>query len=697
VADPTFNVGGVNVRQVTARNAPTVINAVFNDRNFWDGRAQNDFNGVNPFGTRDQGARIWELVNGQPQQITVAITNSSLASQAVGPPNNPVEMACNGSQWANIGHKLLSPGVVPLGKQHVASDDSVLGYLANPVSTGLNTSYAELIQQAFKPEYTSDTPVGDGQFTEMEANFSLFFGLAIQLYESRLVSDQTPVDQYLAGNAAALTPQQQQGLTIFEGQGRCADCHGGPEFTNASVQNVALERLERMPMGNGSIAVYDDGFYNTGVRPTFEDVGVGGLDPFGNPLSETRYDQQLGLAAPVVTPLGENITLQPTDQAAVDGNFKTPGLRNVELTGPYMHNGGMATLRQVVDFYNRGGDFADQNQANLDPNIVPLGLTNDQENALVAFLLGLTDPRVKWEKAPFDHPSLCVPNGEAGNQTVVIEDSANPGHALDGPMLCLPAVGAGGASTPLKPFLGLNPYQTLPAISITSQPADPTNDPDPTFTFTVDAGATVQCALDASPYTACASPQSYTGLTDGAHSFKVRAADAAGNVNVVSYAFTVHTAPPLSIDAKPATVSNTTSTFDAAGNQSAPSSPVATTLAVATKTGTALPAATATPPTATAGRDARPRPTVTKTKTARPDPAGRPAKRSSNIAHKRTSKTRQQAQHVLGHQHHQFHHGRVGHRAAPQSALAEDLQQPIGALLRHLPDALHHLLRMVGV
>ncbi|HKC75718.1 MAG TPA: Ig-like domain-containing protein, partial [Chloroflexota bacterium] len=78
-------------------------------------------------------------------------------------------------------------------------------------------------------------------------------------------------------------------------------------------------------------------------------------------------------------------------------------------------------------------------------------------------------------------------------------------------------------------------------------------------TFTVDAGASVQCALDASPYTACTSPQtqSYTGLTDGAHSFKVRAKDAAGNVNVVLDTFTVVTAPPaVSITGQPANPTN---------------------------------------------------------------------------------------------------------------------------------------------
>jgi hypothetical protein len=96
-----------------------------------------------------------------------------------------------------------------------------------------------------------------------------------------------------------------------------------------------------------------------------------------------------------------------------------------------------------------------------------------------------------------------------------------------------------------------------------------------------------------------------------------------------------------------------------------------------------------------AGLDARPRPTATKA--AHLDPASRPAKRSSTSAHKRTSTTRQQAGHMLGHQRHQVHHGRVGHQAAPQSTLAADLPQWIGAVLRHLDDALHYLLRIGGV
>ena len=65
-------------------------------------------------------------------------------------------------------------------------------------------------------------------------------------------------------------------------------CHGGGEFTKATVSHIKKERLERMIMGDGNEAVYDNGFYNIGVTPTANDPGLGGKDPFGNPLSFTR-------------------------------------------------------------------------------------------------------------------------------------------------------------------------------------------------------------------------------------------------------------------------------------------------------------------------------------------------------------------------------------------------------------------------
>ena len=81
-----FHLNSINVRRVEPRNTPTVVNAAFNHRNFWDGRANNIFNGVDPFGQRNTAARILENQGGNVAQIEVAFQNSSLASQSVGPP-----------------------------------------------------------------------------------------------------------------------------------------------------------------------------------------------------------------------------------------------------------------------------------------------------------------------------------------------------------------------------------------------------------------------------------------------------------------------------------------------------------------------------------------------------------------------------------------------------------------------------------
>jgi len=97
------------------------------------------------------------------------------------------------------------------------------------------------------------------------------------------------------------------------------------------------------------------------------------------------------------------------------GSFKAPQIREVELTGPYFHNGGKLTLRQVVDFYVRGGDFPVTNSTNRDFNILNLNaelqsdLSEDEKVALVDFLLELTDDRVAFERGPFDHPQLILP------------------------------------------------------------------------------------------------------------------------------------------------------------------------------------------------------------------------------------------------------------------------------------------------
>lgn len=531
VEDKVFNVNGTNVRQVTPRHSPTVINAVFNFRNFWDGLAQNTFNGVNPLGLRDPNAFVLKATRQRRlEDVRVSLKNSSLASQAVGPPLNALETAAEDLPFApliieesetddtvrvfdaqgrtvennpdsqlstnadlsrqqppasnptplrrigrKLGKKLLA--LQPLAKQIVADDDSVLGPLSNSSRNsprrGLKKSYEALIRDAFKPEWWRsntiirvDPQTGERTFlrkprnrlttieyTQMEYNFSLFFGLAVQAYESTLVSGDTPFDQFLGGNTSALTAQQQQGWNIFQNKGLCIGCHAGSELTAASVSTVTQRgRISRAPVQAGGLAE-DTGFFSIGVRPSSEDPGLGGNDGLdgngqGNPLSEVRLAQQgkfqqlLGENPPTLNP-----PLNPNETVVADGAFKAPGLRNVELTAPYFHNGGQATLEQVVDFYNRGGDFG---------GLPVLNLTPEEKQALVAFLKGLTDERVRNQRAPFDHPQLFIPNGHPGNQnSVTIDPSVQTQNGVTqatDALLEIPAVGRNGGN-PLPNFL----------------------------------------------------------------------------------------------------------------------------------------------------------------------------------------------------------------------------------------------------
>lgn len=476
-----FNLNGVNTRRVEPRNAPTIFNAVFNFRNFWDGRANNTFNGVDPFGLRNGNARVWRLEQGLLREAAMTLPSASLMSLSSGPPLSENEMSCRGRTFADLARKLGDQPI--LADQQIDARDGVLGALAERRPT-----YGELVRRAFVPEYWASRdsvtlPSGNvaqptskqdlprsrhrGGFarseradraSQFEANFALFFGLAVHLYQSTLVSDETPFDRFAEGRSNALNAAQQRGLAIFNGpKAQCAHCHSGAEFTSASHTNLQDEgRLDQRAGANNSVFRYDNGFFNTGVRPTADDVGVAGVDPFGLSFSETRLAAQNrfelfgnGFDIANELPVAADAPL------AIDGAFKTPGLRNVELTGPYFHNGGKATLMQVIDAYNRGGDFGARNQPVPDPTIKPLGLVEAEKSDLVAFLLALTDERVRWQRAPFDHPSICVPHGHVGDDRQVASDQR--GRARDD-MMCIDAVGARGASRPLRPFLSADPF-----------------------------------------------------------------------------------------------------------------------------------------------------------------------------------------------------------------------------------------------
>lgn len=469
-----FRIGLVNTRRVEPRNTPTVINAVFNDRQFWDGRAQNEFNGVDVWGDRNPNAFVYKRTSdGKIQATSVRIPNASLASQAVGPPLSAFEMSADGRTFEVVGDKLVSSLSIstnvkllrdtakkilarrPLAGQKIASDDSVL--------VPLESTYAELVEKAFRPEWWRSSTIihidinGERKlirqllginldplnldvddYSMMQYNFSLFFGLAVQMYEATLVANDTPYDRMREGGAP-ISDEALHGVALFSDTARvrCINCHGGAEMTTATVSKVSKNRIRRRE-GN----IIDFGFNNIGVRPTNEDLALGGADPWGTPLSEVR----MAVLDPTLSP-----PVSSNDVIAVDGAFKMPGLRNVELTGPFFHNGGAATLMQVVELYSRGGDF--QPITGREGPISPLGtpnLTSEEKQAMVAFLLSLTDDRVRFERAPFDHPELRLPDGHPGDERSVT--NRGDGNATDA-FITVPAVGRNGRSAPLGSFL----------------------------------------------------------------------------------------------------------------------------------------------------------------------------------------------------------------------------------------------------
>lgn len=527
--DPIFNVNannnaaGLNTRRVEPRNTPTVINAIFNHRNFWDGRAQEIFNGRNVAGVRDEKATVIKAYNPQTLvPVKVRIDNASLASLSVGPPLSLEEMSYENRTFPEIGRRVLR--AQPLVKQIVAPTDSVLGIysmsrrVADVQRQGLVDRYEDYVRAAFHENWwKSDLIVkidSDGKelfldpnkiasdekaYRLIEYNFSLFYGLALQCYMATLVSDDSKIDQHFdredAGKPGVLSEIEKRGLAVFmSDKARCADCHHGPEFSGPNVRALKRgflikdnrpeikppfsfwqppEEVERMFIGSCDVAIYNQGFYNIGVRPFTEDFGIGGKDAFGNPLSAAEVLTNLSsisnkdlrdlhvprlslIRAASLASTPERIEPVPEvvegERTAVTGAFKMPSLRNVALTAPYFHTGGYLTLRQVVEFYNRGGDFHDwvspqgiPQDRFMDLGIGALHLTEAEIDELVAFLETLTDQRVVNRSAPFDHPQLFVPNGhriEQVNGKTVVQDI----------MVEVPAVGVQGG-TPIAGFL----------------------------------------------------------------------------------------------------------------------------------------------------------------------------------------------------------------------------------------------------
>ncbi len=294
VADPIFHINGQNVRKVEPRNTPTFYNSTFNFDNFWDGRAKWTFNNE-VIGRRVEspifvGEDPGTAMSKDMQEISDDdLHPGSTASQAVGPPRSDFEMSCANRSFDQIGKKMLP--LRPLGQQKIHPDDSVLGgSMIHATGKGLAApfdTYENAIKEVFLKKYWGDTTQDFGGFTQIEKNFITFFGIANMIYESTQVSE-VPFDVWReAGSPESGVPgfgvDEIAGAKLFVDKGKCYNCHATALFTKASVLHLGSENeeeglVERMPMNDGGIALYDNGFYNIGTTPTDWDIGRGGKE-----------------------------------------------------------------------------------------------------------------------------------------------------------------------------------------------------------------------------------------------------------------------------------------------------------------------------------------------------------------------------------------------------------------------------------
>ena len=353
--------------QVTGRAAPSVHMAAWFDELLWDG-------------SRDQ------VLLDPETGVVVLASGAALENQSLHPFRNEVEMAHAGRSWAQV--RTTVPNLRPLALASNLPPDVQQALATNP-------SYPALFAAAF----------GDANVTLPR------LAMALASYQRSLAPTQTPWDQFVAGQASALTAQQQLGLQIYQSDARCQLCHPLGLFTDRSYRALGLLPVANDP-GRGAV---------TGVPEDF-------------------------------------------------GRFKVPSLRNAALKSTFLHTGRFTTMLQVVNFYNNGAGT----NSPKDSDLQQLDLDQVEIAALLDFLEnGLVDPRARNRLPPFDRPTLfseSQPRGSnqfgvatafAGIAPRLLADAppwlGNPAWPLG--LVQGPANGAGALLVTLAPLPSGTPFQ----------------------------------------------------------------------------------------------------------------------------------------------------------------------------------------------------------------------------------------------
>jgi cytochrome c peroxidase len=288
---------------------------------------------------------IWQFWDGR---------KDSAWSQALGPIENPVESNSSRLQVAHV-----------IYDNYRTDYEAIIGPGSMP-ELGDTTRFP-LVGKPGDPAYEQMATDDQGAVDRVFVNF----GKIVAAYERRLITPAfapSPFDLYLAGDESQLGDDAIRGAKLFVGKAGCMECHRGPLFTDYQFHDIGV------PQEGDHIASVDDG-------------RLAGISKLMN--------DQFNLASPFSdAPTSAHLTgLLPSDpdaQADLDGQFKTPTLRNVRKTGPYMHDGVYQDLWEVVNHYNFGGGTG-QYTGERSPALQPLLLSDGEMSDLVEFLESLSD------------------------------------------------------------------------------------------------------------------------------------------------------------------------------------------------------------------------------------------------------------------------------------------------------------------
>ena len=234
--------------------------------------------------------------------------------------------------------------------------------ITNPIEMGMPDEKAAVAAIAKDPEYQKAFQAAYGKAPNFDD-----LARAIAAFERTMVFLDSPFDRFLGGDEKAVSNDAKAGWLLFNGKGRCNACH---QMSSAN------------PIGS------DSRFHNVGVsarHQNFEKLAREALTALAKDSSVETIDR-LALE----TDLSELGRFVVTRNRSDIGAFRTPAVRNVGVTGPYMHDGSMPTLWDVMDHYNKGGEP----NAFLDGGMEPLNLSEKEIDQLVAFMFALTDTRL---------------------------------------------------------------------------------------------------------------------------------------------------------------------------------------------------------------------------------------------------------------------------------------------------------------